>query len=336
MKYIAGEILRDTGFEKGYIGFEKRFIIEIGKGIPPKKPICKGLILPSFVNAHTHIGDSFIKQREIKLPKDIEELVSPLNGLKHRLLQQATDDDIIKGMEKSIEIMIKSGIKYFCDFRENGILGISQLKSALHLWNITCILLSRPETLNYNKNELDLLLKNSNGIAISSVSDWEYPEIRKVVKHTKDKNKIFALHASERVRENIDDILDLSPNFLVHMLKATESDLERVKQMNIPIVICPKGNSFFGLKPDFNLLKKVKVDLLIGTDNAMLNNPVIIDEINYIRSISNEFSIIELLNIVTYNARKALNLDCDILCPNSKADFVVLDKKSLKPLYISI
>jgi len=44
----------------------------------------------------------------------------------------------------------------------------------------------------------------------------------------------------------------------------------------------------------------------------------------------------ELLYFVTFGARKVLNLDCDILCPNSKADFVVLDKKSLKPLYISV
>ncbi len=336
MKYVAGDILKDTGFERGYLGFEKKLIIERGKGNPPKKPICKGLIVPSFVNAHTHIGDSFINQKEIDLPKNIEDLVAPPNGLKHKLLKEVSDKDIIQGMEKSIEIMIKNGTKYFCDFRENGILGISQIKAALHLWKISCILLSRPESLKYDKNELDLLLKNSNGIALSSISDWEYSEITKVVKHTKYKKKIFALHGSERIREDIDGILDLKPNFLVHMIKASESDLTRVKDMNIPIVLCPRANSYFGLKPNYKLLKKLKVDLLLGTDNAMLNFPVILDEINYITSISKEFSTMELLYMTTYGARKALNLDCDILGPNSKADFVVLNKKSLKPLYISV
>jgi len=334
MKYISGEILRDTGLEKGFIGFEKNLIIETGKGNPSKKPICKGLIIPSFVNAHTHIGDSFIKEKGIDLPKNIEDLVAPPNGLKHRLLKEASDEDIIRGMEKSIEIMIKNGIKYFCDFRENGILGISQLKVALQSWKISCIILSRPDSLRYDKNELDLLLKNSNGIALSSISDWNYSEIQKVVKDTKDKKKIFALHASERARENIDDILDLKPNFLVHMIKASESDLVRVKESNIPIVICPRANSFYGLIPNFKLLRKIKVDILIGTDNAMLNYPVILDEIKYLRSISKEYSIMELLNFTTYGVRKVLNLDCDILGPNSKADFVVLNKKSLKPLYV--
>ena len=65
MDFVSGEILTLDGFKKGYIGFSKKKIIETGMGIPPKKPICKGLIVPYFVNAHTHIGDSFIKEKNI-------------------------------------------------------------------------------------------------------------------------------------------------------------------------------------------------------------------------------------------------------------------------------
>ena len=336
MEYISGEILTDNKFKKGYIAFENRIIIETGIGNPPKKPICKGLIVPTFVNAHTHIGDSFIKEKCIKLPKNIEKLVKPPNGLKHKLLREVQDEDIIKGMEKSISIMMKSGTGYFCDFRENGILGISQFKAAIHKYNINSLILSRPDSLEYSKSEIDILLKNSDGIAISSISDWEYSELQKVARDVNRRKKIFALHASERLREDIDSILDLKPNFLVHMLKAKVSDLKIVKDNNIPIVICPRSNSFYGLKPNFKLYKKVGIILLIGTDNAMINSPVISDEINYILSISKVYSIFELLYMSTIGARKVLNLECDILGPNSKADFIVLNKKSLKPLYISI
>ena len=62
---------------------------------------------------------------------------------------------------------------------------------------------------------------------------------------------------------------------------------------------------------------------------------VILDEIQHIRSTSNEYSTTELLYMTTTRARKALNLNGDILGLNSRADFVVLDGKSLKPLYIS-
>ena len=142
MDFVSGEILTKNGSKKGYIGFENRTIVETGKGIPPKKPVCKGLIVPKFVNVHTHIGDSFIREKNIDLPKNIEDLVAPPNGLKHKLLHETTDEEIIEGMEKSLDQMIKSGTKYFCDFREDGILGISQLKTALQLWKISSIILS--------------------------------------------------------------------------------------------------------------------------------------------------------------------------------------------------
>jgi len=335
MEYVSGEILTDVGFKNGYIAFKEGKIVETGSGNPPKKSINKGLIVPTLVNAHTHIGDSFIREKNIDLPKNIEELVAPPNGLKHKLLREVSDEDIIEGMKKSIKIMIKNGTRYFCDFRENGILGISQLRAALKLWKINSLILSRPDSLKYDKNEVDVLLKNSDGIAISSISDWDYSELQKIARDTREKNKIFALHASERIRENIDNILDLKPNFLVHMIKASESDLIRVKENRIPIIICPRANSFYSLKPNFSLLKKVEVDLSLGTDNAMLNSPAILDEIRYIQSISRDFSIFELLNMITFGARKALNLDWNILGSNSKADFVVIDKKSLMPLYIS-
>ena len=89
MDFVSGEILTDIGFKSGYIGFEKEKIVETGKGNPPKKPICKGLIVPTFVNAHTHIGDSFIKEKGIDLPKNIKDLVAPPDGLKHRLLHES-------------------------------------------------------------------------------------------------------------------------------------------------------------------------------------------------------------------------------------------------------
>ena len=336
MDYVSGEILTDDGFKSGYIGFERGVIVETGKDNPPKKTICKGLILPGFVNAHTHIGDSFIRNKKIKLPRNIEELVAPPNGLKHQLLNKASDEEIIVGMKESLNDMIKAGVNCFCDFRENGIHGVKQLKDALKDTNVSSLILSRPKKLNYDRDEVENLLENCDGIGASSISDWHYSDLQKLAKHARDRGKMFALHASERVREDIDLVLDLKPSFLVHMLCATGDDLERVKDNDIPIVVCPRSNSFYGLKPDFELLKKKQVGVLVGTDNAMLNSTSILDEIKYIRSISRLFSEEELLYMITYGARKALNLDCYILGPNLPAKFIVLDKESLKPLYISI
>jgi len=335
MEFVSGEILTSDGFQKGYIGFEKKKIVETGNLNPPKKPISKGLIVPSFVNAHTHIGDSFIREKNINLPNIIEKLVAPPDGLKHKLLRETSDEEVIKSMRNSIDIMIKTGTSFFCDFRESGIMGVCQLKSALRNWDISSVILSRPDDLVYTKNEIDILLKNSDGIGLSSLSDWEYSELEKVSKHVKKKNKIFALHASERIREDIDLILDLKPNFLIHMIKASESDFVRVKNEGVPVVICPRSNAFFGLKPKYELMKKVGINFLLGTDNMMLNSPSVLDELKYLKKECNEFSISDLFNKITYGARKALNLECDILGQDYPADFVVLDKQSLKTVYIS-
>ncbi len=336
MEYVSGKILTENGFIKGYLSFEKNKILEFGKGRPVKKPFCKGLIVPSFINAHTHIGDSFIKKRKIKLPKNVEELVKPPNGLKHKLLKEAREEELIEGMKDSINVMFNSGITKFCDFREGGLKGISELKKAMVNKKVSPIILSRPSDLKYNSNEIEILLNNSEGIGLSSISDWDFFEIKKISSHVKKRSKLFAIHASEIIRENIDDILDLKPDFLVHMVKATESDLIRVKDNSVPIVICLRSNSFYGLKPNIKLMKKIGIKIMFGTDNSMLNSPDIIDEIKFVKNKYKEFLLEELLNIITYRARKALNLDCDILGANSKADFVVLDEKTLKPLYISI
>ena len=54
--YISGKICTDGGFKKGHIGFQDGLVTEVGDG-EVKDPIAKGLILPTFVNAHTHIAD---------------------------------------------------------------------------------------------------------------------------------------------------------------------------------------------------------------------------------------------------------------------------------------
>ena len=335
MEYISGEIFTENGFIKGYLGIENRKIIDRGNSNPPKKPICKGLIVPTFVNAHTHIGDSFIRKKNIKLPRNIEELVAPPDGLKHRFLKETSDKEIIGGMKESIDEMTKTGILHFCDFRENGLQGINHLKKALGKTNILPIILSRPNQLTYNKEEIDILLKNSQGIGLSSITDWEYSEIEKIAKLTKKRKKTFAIHASERIREDIDQILDLKPDFLIHMNSATKSDLICIKDNDVPVVACPHSNAFFGLKSNIELLSEIGINIMLGTDNAMLNIPNILNELKYVKNMTDVFSIEYLLNMITYNPRKALNLDYSILDLNSSNEFVVLDKKHLKTLYIS-
>jgi len=129
-------------------------------------------------------------------------------------------------------------------------------------------------------------------------------------------------------------VLDLRPNLLVHMIAATKADLERVRDASIPIVICPRSYLFFRLKHNLKLMKKTGVSLLLGTDNAMINSPDVIEEIKVLQK-TGLFSLEELLINVTYTPRKALNLDDCIQGRDLSEKYIVLEKHSLKLLYVS-
>lgn len=254
------------------------------------------------INAHTHIGDAFIT---LKKSYGIQELVGP-SGIKHTLLKQTKPHIIIEGMKQSLKIMKNVGTTHFCDFREGGLKGIHLLKEALPS-NLTPIIFSRPQNQHYNTHKINALLSESQGIGISSISDWDYHELFKIARHTHKKGKLFALHASERIHEPIDLILDLKPTFIVHMIKATPNDLAIVADHKVPVVICPRSNAYFSLRPNIPAMKNAGIILMLGTDNAMITPPDIIQEAQYLIQ---HFKVTphEIRDMISKNPRKYLNV----------------------------
>ncbi|HVQ01277.1 MAG TPA: amidohydrolase family protein [Candidatus Thermoplasmatota archaeon] len=334
MRYAEGEILTEEGFITGYLSFDQHTGLEIGSGKAPKAPFVRGVITPTFINAHTHIGDSFIRTKHLTLPRDVKALVAPPDGLKHKLLGEATEEEIVKGMRVALQEMTAVGTSHFCDFREGGVAGVLQLRTALRNRQIQPLIFSRPATMTYNKEEIHQLLQSSSGIGVSGISDWHYDDLERIARQTKAQRKVFALHASETTREDIDAILDLRPDVLVHMIAASEADLVRVKQEQIPVVLCPRSYAFYQLKTNFEFMKKHRLTLLLGTDNAMINTANILEEVRLLRT-TNLFSMEELLTMVTFTPRKALNLEDGIQGLNLLKHFVVLETESLKPVYVS-
>lgn len=325
MRYVDGYILQydeKWKFIRGGIGFENGVIQKI-MNKSPGRAVAKGVIIPKLVNAHTHIGDSVIKH----VSGGLEEIVTPPDGLKFRVLSKTSDKEIVNAMKKTVDDMVFSGVSVFCDFREFGVKGINQLDSALKNKKIKCIKMGRPKKIRYNKDEVNKLLEKVDGVGISAVSDWNYSELEKLSRHAKRKNKLFALHASERIREDIDRVLDLKPDFLVHMTKASEDDLEIVADNNIPVVICPRSNAFFGSIPNIPLMLKKGLTLMLGSDNAMINNPDMFTEMEFAYKISRLYGRISsetIFSMVTRNPWKFFNLQGEIE-EGKNADFLVLD-----------
>ena len=331
MVIVSGSVYRKGEFIEGHIVCEDN-IMKFHDGLAEDADH-RGIIVPTFSNCHMHIGDSAIPKPP---PGTVEEIVGPPDGYKHRMLRQLSDDDINRGMSSCMDGMMKGGIGRFIDFREGGLTGVRQLNNSLEGKALDCDIYSRPSRNVFDENELDGLLELSTGIGISAISDWDRDELILVARHLADAGKPLGLHASERVREDIGVILDLEPKFLVHMIEATDEDLEACFQEKIPVVICPRANSFFGLQPPVDQILDAGLDICLGTDNVMLAEPDMFEEMRALRNLVSPDALTDegLLGIVFDNSRKVLNSNPGIGSGTGSwgyDGFIVLEKASNDP-----
>ncbi len=277
MPHVSGWFYDGRGFRAGVVGWEDGVVVEARAG-RSREALAHGLILPGLWNAHTHLGDAVVTQ---ELKGTLEELVAPPNGLKHRVLARAKDDEVVAAMRRTMATMLRTGTTGFSDFREGGVKGLKLLYAAEAALPLRGVVLGRPAGLAYDAREVRALLRASDGVAVSSYVDWPRPDIEKLAADARRERKIFAIHCSERIREDIDAVLDLHPAFLVHMIRATDADLTRCADAHVPVVVCPRSNAFFGVTPDIPRMLAAGVELRLGTDNAMINVPSMLREIEF-------------------------------------------------------
>ena len=311
------------------------------------------LLIPGFINSHTHIADSIGK--DLSIDADVDSKIHPMIGLKQKLLKETAKKSLSKYIKNSAKSMIKKGITTFIDFREGGLGGILLLKSALDNIPIRCIILGRIEHYN-TKNEikqnmplpkehikqLTQLLKNCDGIGISGTNENSNSNLQSYAK-TK---KIRAIHAAETkdsvntskkltAKSEIQRAMLLRPSILIHMTFATKNDLKLAAKNTRGIVICPRANSSLaeGI-PDISSMQKSGCNITIGTDNVMINSPDIFREMDYLWKVTmgmsqSRFDPKEILKMATVNAGKMLNQKIGCIKENYFADCLFINKNSL-------
>lgn len=317
---------------KGYMTFEGDRVTDVCEGEPPDGCV-RALILPSFVNAHTHVGDA----AAYPAPRgSVEELVAPPEGYKHRFLRSKSDDEKLDGMRRAILEMAQTGTALFGDFREEGLRGVELLRRALNESELKAIVLGRPAGASVADEEVDALVSACDGIGMSSIADWPYELAEMMSEKARRAGKMFALHASEARREDIARILDLRPTFLVHMCKASDDDVRAAVDEGVPIVVCPRSNMFFGLDPGIPRLLKAGATVAVGTDNCMISKPDMIEELKAAYSSSLAAGGVApstLLSLATANARKVLNAKAKITTEiDAKSDLVAVRARWDDPL----
>jgi cytosine/adenosine deaminase-related metal-dependent hydrolase len=100
------------------------------------------LIIPGFINAHTHIGDSIGK--DMTTDRGLAA-VHPVTGVKRKILEKSNPQHLCAMMRAAALSMMKNGITTFVDFREGGAEGVALLRNALIDLPINCLILGRVE-----------------------------------------------------------------------------------------------------------------------------------------------------------------------------------------------
>jgi cytosine/adenosine deaminase-related metal-dependent hydrolase len=316
---LQGTIIYGDDFEPvdGFITLEDGLI----KDIEERKIEADTIIAPCFVNAHTHIGDSVIKDPPF-MP--LAELVQPPNGLKHRVLQATSYESLVISMKATIDDMIQTGTCAFSDFREGGAEGVLALKEALAGSNIQASIFSRPS--NNDMGYLDFC----EGTGLSSTNDMDYGYIRNIISQTREKGKKFEIHAGEKDRSDIAPALELLPDVLIHLTHAGNKEIRSISEAGIPAVVCLRSNYFTrsGIPPIQKMLDE-GILVAAGTDNVMLNSANMLSEMEFLVKTA-LFDDRQVFKLCTLNGAKTIGLDAEIgsIKKGKKARLMILTKKS--------
>jgi cytosine/adenosine deaminase-related metal-dependent hydrolase len=308
---IEGTLLRGRSFEP----VEGRVTVEDGEivAVEERPTESDRIVLPAFVNAHTHIGDSIAKEAGGGL--SLDELVAPPDGLKHRLLRAADTDSKVRAMARSLAFMEATGTGAFVEFREGGVEGVETIRRALSGRRIESVLLGR-ETVE--------AMEASDGFGASGARDAEFGRERTA---TREAGKLFGIHAGERDSTDINPAMDLDPDFLVHMVHPEPLHLERLADTEMPVVVCPRSNlvTDVGVPPIADLAERTTVAL--GTDNVMLNSPSMFREMEFAAKLC-DVSASEVLRMATVNGAELAGVNCGLLEEGYDARLLVLDGDS--------
>lgn len=280
---VEGAILDVDGPRRAYVLFRKGTIVEVGvpgtDGRKGRERRIRGIVVPSPVNAHTHLGDAV---SVVEPPRgSVNDLVRPPHGYKFQLLARASRREKVAAIRAALRRMLHDGVAAVVDFREEGLAGLELLASAARGLPLRTLALGRPVRRPIDPEELATVLRHGDGVGLSSARDERHDDREAVARACRRAGKLFALHASEAVREAPDRYLRPRPDLLVHLVKARHDDLLAVRAAGVPVAVCPRSNALFARQPNLADMERVGLRVLLGTDNAMFHAPSIWRELEF-------------------------------------------------------
>ena len=138
------------------------------------------------------------------------------------------------------------------------------------------------------------MLEIADGFSESTMNDLTDPAWRSVRQLTAEMGKARAVHCLENAgyrnlsleRTGRGDLIQAieiyEPDLIVHLTVANDEEIQQIANSGITAVVNPRANANLGLPlPPVAKLLDAGVNLLLGTDNGLLNSPSMLAELDF-------------------------------------------------------
>ena len=317
------------------------------------------VVIPGLFNSHTHMGDSCLPDGATGLT--LEQGFFRPDGLKYRRLAKLTREEHLPHVVAHLRYMARTGTVGHIDFREQGPAGSELLREASRITGVESVILGQFAGVPFDESalaannaplpeaarrELESILSVADGFSESTMNDLTdraWAEIREL---TGRRGKLRAIHCLENAgyreaslartgRGDLVRALELyDPHLIVHMTVADEGEIALLAASGTTAAINPRANANLGLPlPPVRALMESGANLLLGTDNGLLNSPNLFAELDFTYKLAkSQFGDavrpdpLGILRMATSNVRTVLGSDHPgCLEAGLPATFVVLD-----------
>lgn len=317
------------------------------------------LVMPGLWNSHTHIADAAFPDGATGL--SLEQGFFRPNGFKYRMLRNEDEKFLLKCIIQHHNYMALCGTVGHIDFREQGVFGSKLLNKASSQSGMRSLSLGQFSESTFSESELsenvapltksmrkelEDLLNIADGFSESTINDLTNPAWKAIKKETDTKNKIRAIHCLENANYRdtslrISGIGDLEralkvfdPQLIIHMTVANDQEIELARKSKASFVLNPRANASLGLPlPPISKLLDSGINLLLGTDNGMLNSPNMFAELDFTYKVCKSQyrdtikpDPVDILKMATSNINKFFDKRYyGYLDEGLPADFVLID-----------
>ena len=346
--------MKDLNIFSGEVWIEDNKISYVGKSketsahFDREIDVQNNLIMPGFIDAHTHSGMTFLRSMADDMPLQqwLNEKVFPIEA-------KLTQDDIYYFSKLAILEYLTSGITTNFDMYLNpeaivkASLDTKYRTVLCGAVNDFCLSVEDVERCFNEYNQENSLISYILGFSHEYTNSKEKIEQVAALSH-KYKATVYT-HLSETEYEvsTCKEKTGLSPvEYLCdlgvydygggafHCVHMSEHDLDLFQEKHLNVVTNPASNLKLasGIAPIQSMLQR-NINVCLGTDGAASNNCLdmfremflVTGLAKYKEKDASAVDAYKVLKMATVNAAKALNLNCGVLEAGKLADLIILD-----------